>query len=98
MIAATFRPGLNCGFGDSAISPTHSIPRTRGNLTDGESPRRVNHSERLRPNALILIKTHPGFAMGVLISVRTSFSGPPGSLMTYAFINHAGPKILSVQF
>src|SRR6516164_6508723 len=98
IIAATFCPGLSCGFSDSAISPTHSIPRTRGNFTDGESPRRVNHSDRLRPNALTLIKTHPGLAVGVWISVRASFSGPPGSLMTYAFIKVTRIGGLLIQF
>ncbi len=46
MMEMTFSPiGRREGSVVDATSPTHSIPRTRGNFTEGESPFRVNTSE-----------------------------------------------------
>lgn len=69
----------------SAISPTHSIPRIRGNFTVSDSPLRVKISEWLIPNPLTLTRLQPGFNYGRGTSWYISFSGPPDSLITIAF-------------
>src|ERR1700687_1057606 len=62
------------------------MPRTRGNLTLGEWPCRVNSSERFSPNALTRISTSPlcGAGIGRLSILRSS--GPPASWITAAFM------------
>lgn len=65
----------------SAISPTHSIPRIRGNFTVSDSPLRVKISEWLIPNPLTLTRLQPGFNCGRGTSWYISFSGPPDSLI-----------------
>jgi len=63
--AATLSPGFQVLSPPlSTTSPTASIPRTRGNLTEGECPCRVNNSERLSPAARIRINTLPGCGWG----------------------------------
>ena len=66
--------------------PTASIPGTRGNVTPCASPSRMCSSERLRPNALTLISTHPGAGSGTGTSRITRASGGPGRSRTTARI------------
>ena len=53
----------------SLISPTHSMPITRGQGTASpECPCRVMISARLMPKAFTRINTQPGLTAGVRIS------------------------------
>lgn len=52
------------GAGAEATMPVASIPRIRGNCT-GLWPWRVKSSERLRPKALMRMRTWPGWGMGM---------------------------------
>ena len=51
IIAATRWPTRNSPLGSLTMVPMHSMPKTRGSTTVGDSPMRVNHSERFRPKA-----------------------------------------------
>ena len=62
------------------------MPRILGNFTVGEKPFRVNISEWLMPRPITLTSDHPGLTSGVSTSVYISFSGPPGSYITTAFM------------
>lgn len=50
--------------GAEATMPVASIPRIRGNCT-GLWPWRVKSSERLRPKALMRMRTWPGWGTGM---------------------------------
>lgn len=66
MIETTRWPtGKWAGSVDSAITPTHSIPRIRGNLTVGDKPFRVKISEWLIPKPLTFTRDQPGLTVGV---------------------------------
>ena len=57
MIEITFCPtGSLPGSVDSSITPTHSIPRILGNVTEGDCPSRVKISEWLTPRPMILTR------------------------------------------
>ena len=56
---ATCCPGTRSPSGAASTTPTASIPSTRGNVTPWAYPRRVCSSERFRPKAITVIRTHP---------------------------------------
>ena len=78
-------PSGNSPPGHLETRPQHSMPSTRGKGTASpESPRRVNSSERLRPQALMRMSTSPfcGVGMGQSSTLRTE--GGPGWRITAA--------------
>src|SRR6266581_5470641 len=79
IMAATCWPTGNSPPGHWATTPAASIPGTRGNVTPDASPSRVCSSDRLRPNALTLISTHPAAGVETGSSRIVRASGGPGA-------------------
>ena len=78
---------MRCAADASSITPTHSMPSTRGDVTPSASPGRVWSSERLRPNAFTAMWTQPGGGSGIGSSVNCRFSTNPDSRRTIARIS-----------
>ena len=94
MTAATVVPAGSAALTESAMTPTHSMPRIRGNVTSGEYPSRVMISDRLSPNAFTCIRVQPsrGSGLGTSRTVRTS--GGPGRAATAARITPVTARTL----
>src|SRR5215211_6399884 len=84
IIAATCWPFSNSPPGATATTPVASMPSTRGKVTPCARPRRVCSSERLSPNALTRMSTHPGRGSGTGSSRIRSAAGGPGASSTTA--------------
>ncbi len=83
--AATLVPGASRA--DSATTPTHSMPSTRGNRTFGECPCRVISSDRFSPNPSTRTRVQPSRTSGTGTSRTRNTSGPPGPSTTTARIS-----------
>src|SRR2546428_9537620 len=70
----------------ASTTPTHSMPSTRGKVTPSARPRRVCSSDRLRPNASTLMRTHPDSGSGSGSWRICRFSTRPGALSTTALM------------
>jgi hypothetical protein len=75
IIAVMRWPAASSPLGSRTTVPTHSMPRPRGSFTVGDSPTRVNHSDRLSPKARTSMSTSPAAGSGLGTS-RTHDIGP----------------------
>src|SRR5215470_5862199 len=97
MTAATVVPADSAGFTEPAITPTHSMPRIRGNVTVGEKPSRVMISDRLSPDALTWTRVQPSRGSGIGTSRTVRTSGGPGRSATAARITPVTGRILRAR-
>src|SRR5438874_2631611 len=70
----------------ASTTPTHSMPSTRGKVTPSARPRRVCSSDRLRPKASTLMRTHPDSGSGSGSWRICRFSTGPGALSITALM------------
>src|SRR5947208_2175931 len=98
IIAATCCPSCRSPSGLASTTPTHSMPSTRGKVTPSARPRRVCSSDRLRPNASILMRTQPGLGSGSGSWRICRLSTGPGALSTTALMLDVIPNRGTTDF
>src|SRR6516164_3694098 len=83
-MATTAVPAASRPLGSATTVPAHSMPVT--SATSPKTPLRMYPSAWFSPNARTRISTSPAAGTGSGSSVTARTSGPPGSVMTMAFM------------